>query len=98
MSLEHDTGRGTKARPGRTGLWPLLLRVQEVAFELGLSTRRVYQLIAAGKLGLVKIDKASRVPSASMLKLAGKTGAPLSLPEGKIGRATCRESVEVAVV
>jgi len=57
---------------GRTGRWPLLLRVQEVAFELGLSTRRVYQLIAAGKLDLVKIDKASRVTSASMLRLAGE--------------------------
>ena len=73
MSLEHDTGRGTKARPGSDkARWPLLMRVSEVAFELGLSTRRVYQLIAAGKLDLVKIDKASRVTSASMLRLAGE--------------------------
>ena len=68
MSLEHSPARQGKVR----GRWPLLLRVQEVAFELGLSTRRVYQLIAAGKLDLVKIDKATRVTSASMLRLAGE--------------------------
>ena len=85
MSLdEHAPSRTTKARPGRTH-WPLLMRVSEVAFELGLSRRRIYQLIAAGKLDLVKIDKASRVPSASMLKLAGKTGAPGKLAEGMGG-------------
>ena len=87
MSLdEHSPSHATKARPDRTDKrWPLLMRVSEVAFGLGLSTRRVYQLIAAGKLDLVKIDKASRVPSASMLKLAGKTGAPQPLPAGMGG-------------
>jgi excisionase family DNA binding protein len=71
MSLEHDTGRGTKARPGRK--WPLLMRIAEVAFELGLSRRRIYQMIAAGELEVRKIGKASRVPSASVRKLAGET-------------------------
>lgn len=70
MSLEHDPGRGTKARPRQK--WPLLLSVREVAFELGLSTRRIYQMIAAGELDMVKIGKASRVPSAAVRRLAGE--------------------------
>jgi excisionase family DNA binding protein len=70
MSLEHDPGRGTKARPGRK--WPLLLSVRETAFELGLSTRRIYQMIHAGELEMVKIGKASRVPSAAVRRLAGE--------------------------
>ena len=69
MSLEHPPARTTK---GRTGRWPLLLRVQEVAFELGLSTRRVYQLIATGDLESVKIHKIRRVTSASVLRLAAQ--------------------------
>jgi excisionase family DNA binding protein len=92
MSLdEHSPSRPTKARPGRTDKdWPLLLNVREVAFELGLSTRRIYQLIAAGKLELVKIGKASRVPSASVLKLAGKTAAPGPLAEGMGGNTKAK--------
>jgi excisionase family DNA binding protein len=82
MSLDqHAPSRSTR---GRTH-WPLLLRVSEVAFELGLSTRRIYQMINAGELDMVKIGKASRVPSASLLKLAGQTAAPGRLPEGMGG-------------
>ena len=71
MSLAHDPGRDTKARPGRK--WPLLLNVREVAFELGLSRRRIYQLIDEGVLQVVKIGKACRVPSAAVRKLAGES-------------------------
>jgi excisionase family DNA binding protein len=71
MSLEHSPARAGKARPGRIGRWPLLMRVSEAAFELRLSTRRIYQLIAAGELDNVKIGKARRVTSASVRKLAG---------------------------
>jgi excisionase family DNA binding protein len=74
MSLEHSPARASKARPGRTnkGRWPLLMRVSEVAFELGLSRRRVYQLIDAGYLISIKIHRARRVTSASVRKLAGQ--------------------------
>jgi excisionase family DNA binding protein len=75
MSLEHSPARNTKkVPPGRAARdrWPLLLSVQDTAYELGLSTRRVYQLIATGELDSVKIRKARRVTSASMLRLAGE--------------------------
>jgi len=65
-----DPVRAAKARPGRR--WPLLMSVREVAFELGLSTRRIYQMINAGELEMVKIGKASRVPSAAVRRLAGE--------------------------
>jgi len=69
-SLDHTPTRTPKARLPRK--WPLLLSVGEVAFELGLSRRRIYQLIHAGELESVKIGKASRVPSAAVRKLAGE--------------------------
>ena len=74
MSLEHSPARATKIRLGRPGKsrWPLLLRVQEAAFELRVSTRRVYQLIATGDLESVKIHKIRRVTSASVLRLAAQ--------------------------
>jgi excisionase family DNA binding protein len=74
MSLEHSPARATKIRLGRTdkSRWPLLLRVQEAAFELRVSTRRVYQLIATGDLESVKIHKIRRVTSASVLRLAAQ--------------------------
>lgn len=68
--LDHLPARAAKAGPGRR--WPLLMSVREVAFELGLSTRRIYQLIHAGELDHVKIGKASRVPSAAVRRLAGE--------------------------
>jgi excisionase family DNA binding protein len=39
---------------------------------LGLSRRRIYQLIDEGKLDMVKIGKASWVPSAAVRRLAGE--------------------------
>ena len=69
MSLEHSP-----ARQRRAGRWPLLLSVQGTAYELGLSTRRVYQLIASGHLDSVKIDKARRITSSSVRRLAGEQG------------------------
>jgi hypothetical protein len=69
MSLEHSP-----ARQRRAGRWPLLLSVQDAAYELGLSPRRIYQLIAAGNLDSVKINKARRVTSASVRRLAGEEG------------------------
>src|SRR5262249_7310107 len=79
MSLAHDL-ESTKARPGRK--WPLLLSVGEVAFELGLSRRRIYQMLATGELDRVKIGKALRVPSASLLRLAAGEVGGVSAQEG----------------
>ena len=70
MSLDHTPTRAPKAGPGRR--WPLLMSVREVAFELGLSRRRIYQLINSGELDHVRIGKASRVPSAAVRRLAGE--------------------------
>jgi len=70
MSLDYTPTRAPKAGPGRR--WPLLMSVREVAFELRLSRRRIYQMIHAGELEMVKIGKASRVPSAAVRRLAGE--------------------------
>ena len=70
MSLDHTSTRAPKAGPGRK--WPLLLSVREVAFELGLSRRRIYQLINSGELDHVRIGKANQVPSAAVRRLAGE--------------------------
>jgi len=70
MSLDHAPTRAPKAGPDRR--WPLLMSVREVAFELGLSRRRIYQLINSGELDHVRIGKASRVPSAAVRRLAGE--------------------------
>ena len=70
MSLEHDPARDrtSRARPGRL---PLLMKVDEVAAELSVSRRQVYNLIAAGKLERKKIGaRASRITGASVMELA----------------------------
>jgi excisionase family DNA binding protein len=72
------------------------MRVSEVAFELGLSTRRIYQMINAGELPLIKVGKASRVPSASVLKLASTSAAPERLPQGMGGDTRCRKQIHAA--
>ena len=53
---------------------PLLLRVRDAALALSLSERRVYQLIAANQLELVRIGAASRITRASLLELASNIG------------------------
>jgi len=85
MSLEPS--------PGRADGWPMYLSVREVAFEIGLSTRRIYQLAAAGELKLVKIGAVSRVTSASLLALAQRADAGdkiaefvRSRPKATVGR------------
>jgi hypothetical protein len=85
MSLEHSPTRQGK------GL-PLLMRIADVAFELGLSQRRIYQLIRDGRLELVKIDKASRVTSTSVLRLATARGAPAQLAAGMRGAPAARHN------
>jgi excisionase family DNA binding protein len=50
---------------------PLLLKVEAAAHELQLSRRRIYQLVGAGQLELIKIGKSARITRASLLRLAG---------------------------
>jgi len=104
MSLEHSPlrqkGSGRLSRQKGSlradDDWPLLMRVREAAFELGVSTRRVYQLIHAGTLELVKIGKASRVTTASVLALAGKITAPGRLPDGMGGNTKARQQIHAS--
>jgi excisionase family DNA binding protein len=44
----------------------LLFRPEEAARALGLSRARVYQLLATGELGSVKIGASRRVPTADL--------------------------------
>ena len=91
MSLdEFAPSRSPRSRSAPTH-WPLLMRVSEVAFKLGLSSRRIYQMINAGELAMVKIGKAARIPSAAVLELAGRTDAPGRLPEGMGGNTKARK-------
>ena len=68
MSLEPSS-------PGRADGWPIYLSLREAAFELRVSTRRIYQLAAAGELKLVKIGASTRITSASLLALAQRADA-----------------------
>jgi excisionase family DNA binding protein len=87
VSLEHSPVRQRK------GL-PLLMRIADVAFQLGLSQRRIYQLIQDKRLELVKIGRASRVTSASVLLLASVPGNPEQLPAGRRGTQKAPASEE----
>jgi len=78
MSLEHS--------PGRTEGWPIYLSVRQVAFELGLSTRRIYQLADAGELKAIKIGAVTRITSASLLALAQRADAGELIAEFVRGR------------
>lgn len=44
----------------------MLLKPQEAADELGISRARLYQLLAAGEIGSVKIGASRRVPLADL--------------------------------
>ena len=80
MSLEHS------AKGGRAEGWPMYLSVREVAHELRLSRRRVYQLCNVGELKRVKIGAATRITSASLLALAQRADAGEQIAEFVRGR------------
>lgn len=44
---------------------PPLMRAREIAFELGVTSGRVYQLIAAGVIPSVRINRSLFVPRAA---------------------------------
>jgi hypothetical protein len=67
MSDEHD----------QQSELPLLLKIPRVSFHLSCSDRHTYELIDMGLLELVKLGpKASRITSASVLKLAAQRAKP----------------------
>jgi excisionase family DNA binding protein len=74
MSLEPAKG-------GRAEGWPMYLSVREVAHELRLSKRRIYQLADAGELQRVKIGAVTRITSASLLALAQRANAGEQIAE-----------------
>jgi excisionase family DNA binding protein len=70
MSLQEEEEERAKARQRFLQLLPLLLKIEQAAHELQLSRRRIYQLVDAGDLELVKIGKSARITRASVLRLA----------------------------
>ena len=58
MSRLRDRPRGR--------LEPLLLRVEEAALVLGLSRSKVFAMLAAGELPVVRIGRSVRVPKAQL--------------------------------
>jgi hypothetical protein len=73
MSLEHSPIRQRrKGRLPSIDHLPLLLRDVDAAYLLGISRRRVWQLIRDGRLERVRIEpRSSRITSRSVLALAG---------------------------
>jgi excisionase family DNA binding protein len=65
------------ARKARGGM-PLLLRIGEAAFELGVCNRQIYYWVADGTLELVKLgDKLSRITSQSVRRKAARRSKPV---------------------
>jgi len=57
---------------------PLLMKIEEVMFELGVSRRTVYSLIRDGHLTLVRIgERNTRIRTEEVLNLAGTSFKPL---------------------
>ena len=69
--------------PPPTEPLPRWLRAREVAAALGLSTKHVYDLMAAGVLPTVRINRAVRVPEEALrayMARQAEGGAPAPLP------------------
>jgi excisionase family DNA binding protein len=47
---------------GQAGLEPLLLRVTDVALVLGIGRTKVFALLAAGELPVVRLGRSVRIP------------------------------------
>lgn len=50
----------------------LLLRPEEAAQLLGISRARLYQLIAAGQIGSLRIGRSRRIPFAALEKFVAE--------------------------
>ncbi len=49
-------------REAQAGLEPLLLRVTDVALVLGIGRTKVFALLAAGELPVVRLGRSVRIP------------------------------------
>jgi hypothetical protein len=67
----------------RSSHLPQLLAIPRTAFELSISVRQAYELIAKGDLELVKIGRASRVTSSSVQRVASKRAKTARVPKLK---------------
>jgi excisionase family DNA binding protein len=78
MSLEHNAARQRKTKAAAPpGALPLLLTISRAAHELGVSERRVYELVHAGVLHMTHVgERASRITRDSLLALAAKRSTP----------------------
>lgn len=45
---------------------PLLLKPEEAARELGISRSKLFDLLATGEIGSIKIGRCRRIPSSSL--------------------------------
>lgn len=51
-----------RSEGGQAGLEPLLLRVTDVALALGIGRTKVFALLAAGELPVVRLGRSVRIP------------------------------------
>ena len=69
----------------------ILYRPTEAAETLGLSRTRLYQLLAAGEIGSVKIGTSRRIPAADLEAFVNrKRQAPAAVQPLRAARAVTR--------
>ena len=62
-----------------TGVPPLLLSVNEAARVLQIGRSKLYELLAAGELPVVRIGRSVRIPTAALEQwVQRRTSAPLA--------------------
>ena len=62
---------------------PRLLTVAELATGLGLSEKRVYQLVSKDQIPVVRLGRALRFPSAAVAQFLRSGGTATSEPIGR---------------
>jgi excisionase family DNA binding protein len=73
----RENDRRSATKPARARGLPLLLRISEAAYELRVSRRTIYNLIAAGLLEHVAVnERNSRVTSRSVRRAAARRSKP----------------------
>ncbi len=58
----------------------MLLRAEEVQRVLGLGRSKIYEMIAAGELPVVRIGRSVRVPADALRQWVERKAAPTSAP------------------
>jgi len=65
-------------RPGK--LMPITVRVREACRLTGIGRSKLYELIAAGEIDIIKVGSITLVPVAALERFLGCKAAHLSLP------------------